>query len=92
MGKTFKYGGEEFEVSEPKNCRIEVTGKGYTGEITIHEATGTYRESVLGWGTDQPTLERALTNVCARILERASKPTKEDLCKPMEPFYKNLDG
>lgn len=91
MSKTFKYNGEEFEVSEPKDCRIQVTGKGLTGEITIHEATGMYRESVLGWGTDQPSLENALNAVCARILKRASKPTQEDLCKPMAAFYENLD-
>ena len=51
MGKIFKFNGEDFEVSEPKNCRIKVVGKGLTGDIKIHEATGTYRESVMGWGS-----------------------------------------
>ena len=88
--KKYEFQGEVFEVSEPKNCRIQVEGKGLTGEITIHEATGTYRESVLGWGTDQPNLSAALDAVCRRILKRAGKPTKEDLCKPMEEFYKDL--
>ena len=48
MGKIFKFNGEDFEVSEPKNCHIKVVGKGLTGYIKIHEATGTYRESVMG--------------------------------------------
>ena len=51
MGKIFKFNGEDFEVSEPKNYRIKVVGKGLTGDIKIHEATGTYRESVMGWGS-----------------------------------------
>ena len=46
MGKIFKFNGEDFEVSEPKNCQIEVVGKGLTGDIKIHEATGTYRVGV----------------------------------------------
>ena len=89
MGKIFKFDGEDFEVSEPKNCRIQVVGKGLTGEIKIHEATGTYRESLLGWGADQKTLDDALNGVCRRILERAAKDTAA-LCKGMDEFYKNL--
>lgn len=42
MGKIVKVDGEEFELSEPKGCRIEVVGVGLTGEITIHEATGKF--------------------------------------------------
>ena len=90
MGKIFKFNGEEFEVSEPKNCKIEVVGKGLTGEITIHESTGTYRESLLGWGTDKPTLEDALNGVCRRILDRAAKESTETLCKGMDAFYESL--
>ena len=90
MGKIFKFDGEEFEVSEPKDCRIQVVGKGLTGEITIHEATGTYRESLLGWGTEQPTLDGALNGVCRRILNRAAKESTETLCKGMDEFYESL--
>ena len=92
MGKVFKFDGEEFEVSEPKGCRIEVVGKGLTGEITIHEETGMYRESLMGWGTDRPSLDDALSQVCRRILDRASKRATEDLCKGMGQFYESLDG
>ena len=48
MGKVFKFEGEEFDVLAPKDCRIEVVGKGLTGEITIHETTRMYRESLMG--------------------------------------------
>ena len=92
MSKIFKYSGEEFEVSEPKNCRITVTGKGLTGHITIHDATGMYREDVLGWGTNQPILNSALKQCCKRILERAAKDSKEKLCKSMDDFYEKLES
>ena len=92
MGKIFKFEGEDFEVSEPKNCKIQVVGKGLTGEITINDATGTYREEVKGWGTEQPTLDRALNGVCRRILNRAAKESTETLCKGMDEFYESLDG
>ena len=91
MSKIFKFAGEEFEVSEPKDCQIKVVGKGLTGEITIHETTGMYRESLIGWGTDQKTLDDALKRVCRRILDRAAKDSTEVLCKGMDQFYKTLD-
>lgn len=92
MGKIFKYEGEEFEVSEPKNCRIEVLGVGLTGEITIHEATGMFRESVMGWGTDQSTMDSAIRAVCRRMIQRAAKDSREALCKGMGEFYENLES
>ena len=91
MPQKYEYNGEVFEVFEPENCRIAVAGKGLTGEITIHEATGMYHESVLGWGADCPDLPTALLRCCKRILERAAKTPKETLCKDMDDFFKNLD-
>lgn len=76
----------------PKDCRIEVTGKGLKGEITIHETTGMYRESLMGWGTDRHSLQDALNGVCRRILDRASKEPTEAPCKGMDAFYQELDG
>ena len=40
MGKIFKFNGEDFEVSEPKNCRIKVVGKGLTVGIKIRMTDG----------------------------------------------------
>ena len=91
MAKIVKFGGEEFEMSAPKDCRIQVVGKGLTGEITIHDTTGMYRESLMGWGTDHPTLDGALKGVCRRILDRAEKESTETLCKGMDQFYESLD-
>lgn len=91
MAKFYKFQGEQFEVSAPKNCVITVTGMGLTGHITIHEATGMYREDLDGWGTDQPTLDSALQSCCNRIIERAKKSSKEELCKGMDDFYESLE-
>ena len=88
--KTYEYEGEKFEVSEPKDFRIEVTGQGMTAEISIHEATCMYRETLGGWGTDQTTLEDALNAACRRILEKSKKPSKDELRKGLGDFYDNL--
>lgn len=86
----YEYQGETFEVSEPKDCRMTVKGKGLTANITIHEATRMYREDVNGWGTDQSSLGDALDGACRRILDLAGKRTKDELCRGMEEFYKGL--
>ena len=90
--KTYEYEGEKFTVSEPRDSRIEVTGKGMTAQITIHEATRMYRESLDGWGTDQTTLEGALKAACRRILERSKKPSNDELRKGLEDFYDSLES
>lgn len=92
MGKVYKYEGEEFEISEPKDCLVEVKGVGLTGQITIHDATGKFRESVKGWGTDQSTMEAAVQAVCRRMLARSKEATRETLCEQMNAYYKELDS
>ena len=89
--KTHKYKGYIFEVYEPKDCQIAVKSKGLPdGNITIHEATGSFREDVLGWGTDQANLESALSNVCNRMIQRGKKSNRETKCKEMDEFFSNL--
>ena len=86
LSKTFRFRGEEFDVERPHRCWIRVNGpKGYTGEMSVHEVTGAFRGSIHGQGTDQPSLEAALHAVGARLLKRASSPTREDLCKRCGP-------
>ena len=87
----YEYNGETFEVSEPKNCRMTVAGKGLTAVISIHEATSMYREDLNGWGLDHSTLQGALDGACKRILNKAGKPSKDDLCKGMDEFFENLN-
>ena len=86
----YEYDGETFDISEPKDCRMTVTGKGLTAVISIHEATSMYREDLNGWGTDCPTLQDALDGACRRILDMAGKPSKDELCKGMDEFFNKL--
>lgn len=92
MGKIVKYDGEEFELSEPKNGQMEVVGVGLTGRISIHEATGKFRESVMGRGSDQPTMRAAVLVVCTRMLARSKGATREDLCRQMDEYYEDLES
>lgn len=87
----YEFGGETFEVSEPKDCQMTVTGKGLTAIISIHEETGMYRESLNGWGTDQKSLKAAMDGACGRILKMAGRPSKEELCKGMNEFFNELN-
>ena len=48
--KLFEYQGEKFKVFEPKDDRIVVEGMGLTAYVTVHKATGKYREELDGWG------------------------------------------
>ena len=88
--KPYEYQGEKFEVSEPTGGRMQVSAKGLTATISIHAPTGKYREEVLGWGSDHPTLERALNAACSRIIARAAQPSEVALLKALDEFYDNL--
>ena len=88
--KLYEYEGEKFEVYEPQEGRIAVSGKGLTAHITVHAATGMYREELDGWGTDQRTLEGALDTACRRILNKSKTPSRELLVKGLHDFYESL--
>ena len=88
--KLYEYQGEKFEVSEPQDGRIAVRGQGLTAYITVHDATGTYRETLDGWGTDQNTLKGALDAACRRIVTKSKKPSKDVLLKGLDDFYESL--
>ena len=88
--RQYEYSGEKFEVSEPKDGRMLVSGRGLTATISVHDATGKYREEVRGWGGDHPTLQQALESACGRILARAAQPSDDALRKGLDEFYDDL--
>lgn len=90
MTKDYKFQGETFQVSKPDDCRMTVSGLGLTGNIYIHTQTNQYREDLDGWGLDHQTLNAALDSVCRRIIDKAARPTPDDLCKGMDDFYDKL--
>ena len=61
-----------------------------TAYITVHEATGMYREALDGWGSDQNTLNGALNEARRRILNKSKKPSKDTLLKGLHDFYETL--
>ena len=88
--KLYEYGGEKFEVLKPEKGKMAVTGKELTAYITIHKATGMYREVLDGWGSDHNTLKDAMDGACRRILDKANKPSNEALLKGLDEFYESL--
>ena len=90
MDRLYEYGGEKFEVLKPQDGKMEVKGKGLTAYITIHKATGMYREALDGWGEDHNTLKGAMDRACRRILDRSKKPSNDELLKELDKFYESL--
>ena len=88
--KLYEYEGDKFEVFEPQDRRIAVKGKGLTAYLTVHEATGMYREDLDGWGSDHNTLNEALDRACRQILNKSKKPSTDTLLKGLQDFYKTL--
>ena len=90
MSSEYIYNGEKFIVTKPDACQMRVSAKGLTATISINTSTRRYRESLQGWGTDQPTLDRALNSACRRILKNSRRPSPKELCSDMDKFYKSL--
>ena len=87
----YKYEGEEFVITKPEACAMNVSRGEYTATISIHSATNQFRESLDGWGSDHSSLQLALDAACRRILQKSAKPTKEQLCSEMDEFYSSLN-
>ena len=87
----YKYQGEEFVITKPEACAIKVSRGEYIATVSIHSATNQFRESLDGWGSDHPSLQRALDAACRRVLEKSARPTKEQLCSEMDEFYSSLN-
>ena len=90
MGKMYEYEGEKFAVSEPKDCKIRIEGKGQVGEIQVNQTTGKYHASVPGWSDYVSDMKTALDACCARMIERSKFPSEKELCDEMSAFYDGL--
>lgn len=90
--RKFEHKNHTFIVHEPKNCNILVQSEKLPdGNISVHEATGMFRESVNGWGTDCDSLDSALSRVCNRMIARAKQKNRDTMCKEMDDFYVKLE-
>lgn len=86
-GKVYECGGEKMELSELEDGRLALQGKGLTGYVSIHTATGMYRGSVDGWGSQHKTPKEALDAACRWLLKRAETESEEALRKQLHEFY-----
>ena len=89
--QTYKYGDEEFVITKPDGCAMQVTKGRYTAVISVHPATNLFRESLDGWGNDHASLHAALDSACRRMLDKSARPSKEELCSEMGKFYESLE-
>ena len=90
MSKPYKYKGEEFLVTKPEACVMNVTKGEYTAVVSIHAQTNTFRGDLDGWGSNHSSLPDALNAACDRILEKLAQPTPEQLCSEMDKFHESL--
>ena len=88
--KTYKYNGEQFEISEPKNCVMKITAKELTVEIKIH-STNQYWDylPIEDYGYYHNTIDEAMKSACKRILAH-DKKKGDNLCKGLDEFYEQL--
>lgn len=88
--KTYKYQGEQFEITEPKNCIMAISAKGLTIDIKLHP-TNKYWDffAAEDYGYFHEKVEDAVTSACKRILEH-DKKEGEKLCKGLDQFYEKL--
>ena len=91
MGKVYRYDGEEFEVSEPKDCKIRIEGKGQVGEIRVNQDNGEYHVFTHGWNKQESDMEAAVDACCARLVEMSKFPSKTERCEEMLAFYDGLN-
>ena len=91
MGKVYKYDGEEFEVSEPKDCKIRIEGKGQVGEIRVDTVNREFRVFTPGWNAHASDMEAAVDVCCARLIEMSKFPSEKERCKEMSVFYDGLN-
>ena len=85
--KVYECGGEEMKLKELEDGRLSLEGKQLTGYVSIHTATGMYRGSVDGWGSQHKTPREALDAACRWLLKKAETKTEEALQKQLHEFY-----
>lgn len=86
----YEYKGEKFKVFEPKDGSMPIEAKGLRGRVYLHQATGLYRGEALGWGAGATTPDHALHIACDRIIDRAGRPSEEQLRKGLDELYESF--
>ena len=87
--KVYECGDEKMTLTEEKDGRLALQGKGLTGYVSIHRPTGMYRGSVDGWGSQHKTPREALDAACRWLLKKAETQTEEALQKQLHEFFED---
>ena len=86
MSVTYEYEGKNIEVSEVKDCIMNVSLDGFTATIGIKESTGKFvvnaKDGIIGSIHDNE--EGALKSACRRILTQQDATSKKELCSRLE--------
>lgn len=85
--KVYECGGEKMTLKQLDDGSLTLEGKGLTGHVSIHSATGMYRGSVDGWGSQHKTPREALDAACRWLLRKAATESEEALKKELQEFY-----
>ena len=89
--KMYKCGDEEMKLTQLDDGRLALDGKGLTGYVSVHPATGMYRGSVDGWGSQHKTPKDALDAACGWLLRKAQTLSEEALKKRLREFYEDWE-
>ena len=88
----YKCGDEEMKLTQRDDGRLALEGKGLTGYVSVHSATGMYRGSVDGWGSQHKTPKEALDAACGWLLRKVQTQSEEALNKKrLHEFYKDWE-
>lgn len=90
--KTFKYRGEDFEVSKPVDCVLKVAGKGRTAQVSVKGDK--FVIQVLGTQDNGQLYSRTtdlISAACERILAHLPS-TQKQLCDDMTVAFDKLNG
>ena len=90
MERKVVFEGETFIVRRGEGkCILTVTNGEDEGNVTWHEATQQYRGSFRGWGSDAPSVDRAVAVAARRILVTRTGVSQQEACESMERYIKN---
>lgn len=88
----YKYEGEKFEVSEPKDCKIQIkiVGTERVAKIRVNQDNGMYQVSTTGWAENVSGMNAAVDACCARLIKMSKFSSEKERCKEMSVFYDRL--
>ena len=89
MSRVYKFDGEEFEISEPKDCEIQVFKNEQTASISVDKRLNRYVVEFNNVKVGQDSLKLALKLACSQIL-KFTESSVEERRDEIHDFYDSL--